>query len=267
MCIRRAVQVNPAAMNKITPVSAAATIAPRHQALPATVSPGAAPAARMAGAWTAARPAWGLLRTRLLPAARGCMKSDQRITEGSTGVSGGRRVVVGVSGSPGSLPALRYAEQAARRDEAPLIAVHAWIPPGGDIAERRCPSGHLRQVWQEAARKRLYEALDAAWGSVPAGLRVSCVVVRGETGPALVDEACSTDDLLVLGTGRQGILARISHGRVARYCVAHSVCPVVTVPPPALPDLRPWPFRHRELTMDQAIGAWEGAKLGRERRP
>jgi nucleotide-binding universal stress UspA family protein len=181
-------------------------------------------------------------------------------------VSGVRRVIVGVSGTPGSLPALRYAEQDARRDEALLIAVHAWVPPGGDIAERRCPSAHLRQVWQEAARKRLHEALEAAWGCLPVGLQIQCVVARGETGPALVDEASSADDLLVLGAGRRGRLARIGHGGITRYCVAHAVCPVLTVPPPVLPGPRPWPFGSRALTVDQAIDAWEGAKLGREHR-
>ena len=181
-------------------------------------------------------------------------------------MSGVRRVIVGVSGTPGSLPALRYAEKAARRDDAPLIAVHAWIPPGGDLAERRCPSSYLRQAWQEAARKRLHDALEAAWGCLPAGLQIQCVVVRGETGPALLDEATSADDLLVLGAGRRGRLARIGHGHIARYCVARAVCPVVTVPPPALPGPRSWPLRNRVLTVDQAIDAWEGAKLGREHR-
>jgi nucleotide-binding universal stress UspA family protein len=181
-------------------------------------------------------------------------------------VSGVRRVIVGVSGSPGGLPALRYAERAARRGEALLIAVHAWVPPGGDIAERRCPSSHLRRIWAQTALDRLMAALDAAWGAIPADLRLQPVVVRGETGPALVDVADSGDDLLVVGAGRRGTLARIGHGRVARYCVAHAACPVVTVPPAVRPGPRSWPFRHRELTLDRALGEWEGQKLGRDRR-
>jgi nucleotide-binding universal stress UspA family protein len=193
------------------------------------------------------------------------MDGDYRIIEGSTAVSGVRRVIVGVSGSPGGLPALRYAEQAGRRNEALLIAVHAWIPPGGDIAERRCPSSHLRKIWAQAALDRLMAALETAWGVIPADLRLQPVVVRGETGPALVDVANSGDDLLVVGAGRRGGLARISHGRVTRYCVAHAACPVVTVPPAALPGPRPWSFRHRELTLDRALGEWEDEKLGRDR--
>jgi nucleotide-binding universal stress UspA family protein len=137
------------------------------------------------------------------------MDGDYRIIEGSTAVAGVRRVIVGVSGSPGGLPALRYAEQAVRRGETPLIAVHAWIPPGGDIAERRCPSSHLRKIWAQAALDRLMAALETAWGVIPADLRLQPVVVRGETGPALVDVANSGDDLLVVGAGRRGGLARI----------------------------------------------------------
>jgi nucleotide-binding universal stress UspA family protein len=183
-------------------------------------------------------------------------------------VSGAGRVIVGVSGSPGSLPALRYAENLARREDAQLLAVHVWVPPGGELAERRCPSSHLRQAWQEAARQRLREALAAAWGGIPADLSLQLITVRGETGPALVDVADFAGDVLVVGTGQQGRLARIWHGQVSRYCVAHAVCPVVTVPPPALArlGLRPWPLRHRELTLDQALGQWEDEKLGRDRR-
>ena len=182
-------------------------------------------------------------------------------------MSASARVIVGVSGSPGGLPALRYAGDFARRDDAPLLAVHAWVPPGGDIAERRCPSSHLRRIWAQAALERLTAALDAAWAGIPAGLDLQRIVVRGETGPALVDLADSADDVLVLGTGRRGRLARAWSGRVSRYCVAHAACPVVTVPPPALARrvLRSWSFRHRELTLDHALGAWEGEKLGRDR--
>lgn len=178
-------------------------------------------------------------------------------------MSSAQRVIVGVSGSPGSLPALRYAENLAQREDAPLLAVHAWVPPGGDMAERRCPSSHLRHVWQAAARQRLGEALHAAWGGVPAGLDLQLITVRGDTGPALVDVADSTDDVLVVGAGRRGRLARIWHGRVSHYCVAHAVCPVFTVPPPSL---RPRSLRHRELTLDQALSEWDGETLGRDHR-
>jgi nucleotide-binding universal stress UspA family protein len=143
------------------------------------------------------------------------------------------RVIVGVSGTPGSLPALRYAARIARQYDATLIPVHAWIPPGGDLADRRCPSAYLRRLWADEARARLRDALTIAWGSDMIEVAVQPVVVRGQPGPALI-EMVGPDDMLIVGGGRHGGLSRIWHGRVSRYCVARAPCPVVAVPPPAL---------------------------------
>jgi len=74
-------------------------------------------------------------------------------------VSGIRRVIVGASGSPGSLQALRYAEELARAHDAALVPVLAWVPPGGDLADRRAPCGYLRRVWAEDACQRLRDTL------------------------------------------------------------------------------------------------------------
>lgn len=183
-------------------------------------------------------------------------------------MSGLGRVIVGVSGSPGSLPALRYAVILAKQGDVPLIAVHAWVPPGGDHADRVQPSLYLRQIWRQAAGERLRSALDAAWAGVPAGLDVQCLVLRGEPGPVLLDVACSADDLLVVGAGRRGLVARLWHGRVSRYCLARARCPVLSVPPPSLArtaarDLRTWLLRRRRLTADRAVREWEREMLGR----
>jgi nucleotide-binding universal stress UspA family protein len=186
-------------------------------------------------------------------------------------VSGVGRVIVGTGGSTGSLPALRYARDLARSNDVPLLAVIAWVPPGGDLAERRCPSPALRRVWADAAGDRLKAALDAAWGSVPPDLDVQLVVIRGEPGPALVDVTDSGDDLLVVGAGRRGALpTRMWHGKVSRYCLSHARCPVVAVPQPATArqmGLRParWALRHRELTLDQAMREWDAAPSAKDR--
>lgn len=119
-------------------------------------------------------------------------------------MSGLRRVIVGASGSPGNLCALRYAEHLARATGAALIPVHAWIPPGGDLADRRCPSLYLRRVWTEDARQRLAASLQAAWGQLPADLTIDPVVARGEPGPVLTAIAYQPGDILVIGTGRRG---------------------------------------------------------------
>lgn len=180
-------------------------------------------------------------------------------------MSGVRWVVVGVSGSPASIRALRVAAWHARRADAPLLAVHAWLPPGGDLAERRYSAPELRASWKRAAIERLQDAIGSAWGGPPLDVRVEHVIARGQTGPVLLDIAGSPEDLLVVGAGRRGTVTRLWSGRVTRYCQARAQCPVLVVPPPALPDSRPnrlnaWSFRRRELTADQVMRELE--KLG-----
>jgi nucleotide-binding universal stress UspA family protein len=172
-------------------------------------------------------------------------------------VSGVRRIIVGVSGSPGSLQALRHAADLARVHQAALVPVLAWLPPGGELADRSHPSPYLRTIWRDAAWKRLWEAVELALGGVPEDVAFESDVVRGDPAHVLVDIASHPDDILVIGAGRRGNLAHALSCRVSRYCLARAQCPVVAVPPPALAQvshgLRGWAFRHRGLNPD-AIG-------------
>jgi nucleotide-binding universal stress UspA family protein len=166
-----------------------------------------------------------------------------------------RRIIVGVHGSLGSLQALRYAADEARQRDVPLVPVIAWVPPGGDLAERRHSSAYLRKLWREAARERLNAAFDDGLGGVPADLRVEPHVERGETGAVLVDVASHPEDLLIIGTGRRRILRRLFRTSVPRYCLAHAKCPVLAVPPSALMDemsrgLHAWHIRRHALIPD-----------------
>ena len=151
-----------------------------------------------------------------------------------------RRIVVGVDGSLGSLQALRYAMAEARQRYVPLLPVIAWVPPGGDLAERRHSSPYLRKIWRDAAWERLCTAFDDGLGGFPADLQIQPHVERGDTGQVLIDVADRPDDLLVIGTGRRGVVRRLFHSSVGRYCLAHAKCPVLAVPPSALMD----EFRH-----------------------
>ena len=188
--------------------------------------------------------------------------------ERSTNMSGQRRVIVGVSGSPGNLAALRYARNIAERQDAQLIAIHAWVPPGGDLPERRFPSPYLRRVWAEDAGQRLVHALDRAWADAEVSVPAEHWVVRGEPGLVLVGLADAPDDLLVVGAGRRGGLRRVVHGQVSRYCLSHARCPVLAVPPPALArqpgGLRSWSRRHRALTVEDALREWASEKQGHD---
>ena len=168
-----------------------------------------------------------------------------------------RRVVVGVHGSPGSLQALRYAADEARRRNVPLLPVIVWIPPGTNMAGRRQPVPylHLRTDWREDAWRQLRTAFEEGLGGIPADLQVEPRMEDGDTAPVLVAIASRPGDLLIIGTGRRAGLGRLVRGPVGRYCLVHARCPVLAVPPPTLMGevghgLRSWHLRRRMLMPD-----------------
>jgi nucleotide-binding universal stress UspA family protein len=160
-----------------------------------------------------------------------------------------QRVVTGLSGSAGSLQALRYATEMARHHDATLVPVLAWVPPGGELADRRYPCRALREAWARAAWERFWRAVDLAIAGPPTDVRFLPQVVRGDPGQVLAWLAGEPGDVLVIGAGRHGVARRALSCRVTRYCVGHAVCPVISVPPSSLADqahgLRGWMARHR----------------------
>ncbi|WP_329096917.1 universal stress protein [Streptomyces sp. NBC_01439] len=144
------------------------------------------------------------------------------------------RVVVGVSGAPGSLAALHRAAAEARLRDAELWAVLAWQSPGNELGSR---NGLGPSAWGEcraAAVERLREYLDTAFSAVKPSVTLAGLTVRGTPGAALVDVARDPEDLLVVGTGSRAPLRRLVRPSVARYCLAHAACPVLVVPPSPL---------------------------------
>jgi len=160
-----------------------------------------------------------------------------------------RRVVIGLSGSPGSLQALRFAADLARFQNAELMPVLVWSPPGGELADRRYPCPELRDEWADAAWQRLWWAIDLGLGGPPADVVFTTEVVRGDPGQVLTQIAGQEGDLLVIGAGRAGGGLRRLAAKVSRYCVAHANCPVIAVPPAQLATdahgVRAWVSRHR----------------------
>jgi nucleotide-binding universal stress UspA family protein len=162
------------------------------------------------------------------------------------------RVVVGVDGTPGSLEALRFAVGQARLLGATLVPVLAWIPPGGEVAARRVPAPAYTQMLRKDAEQRLLRAFDEGLGGLPRDLRAEPWVIRGGAGPALVETADRTNDLLVVGAGRRGLLRHAWRASTARYCLAHASCPVIAVPPPKLQAEIPSQLRLR-INTDRLI--------------
>lgn len=145
------------------------------------------------------------------------------------------RLVVGVSGSPGSLTALARAADEARRRGTELWPVLAWEPPGGNIAARRSTAATiLVEDWERLARERLLKSLYEVFGGTDTGLPGRSLIARGVPGPALVQLADRENDVIVIGAGRRGRLRRAMWPSVARHCLAHAGCPVLAVPPSPL---------------------------------
>ncbi|MEU3572810.1 universal stress protein [Kitasatospora sp. NPDC036755] len=164
------------------------------------------------------------------------------------------RVVVGVSGSLGSLAALHRGVAEARERGAALVPVLAWEPPGGELGYRRSPCPPLLAAVRETAERRLRDALDAAFGGADPGVPLHPVVVRGETVPALLHIADRPDDLLVLGRSG-GPLRRRLRRAVPDRCVRRATCPVLTVPvPELLHDLHRLESAHRRARWHLSAG-------------
>jgi nucleotide-binding universal stress UspA family protein len=158
------------------------------------------------------------------------------------------RVVVGVSGSLGSLAALRHACRLARRDRAKVLAVLAWTPPGGELAYRQAPCPSLSTMWERQATLRLMDAFDAALGGFPRDVTVEPVVLRAPAAEALTTTADRQDDLLVVGGTPGGLPTRLLHGAVRRRVLAHAACPVLAVRPPTPPRGALRALRHADPT-------------------
>ncbi|WP_370065895.1 universal stress protein [Streptacidiphilus sp. MAP5-3] len=152
--------------------------------------------------------------------------------------------MVGVSGSPTSLHALRAAFARASETRRPLLAVLAWSPPAGEVTHRVPPGPSLVALFGREAAERLRLSLAVTVGRLDGRVPVHTAVVRGDAGVLLVATA-SDDDLLVIGSGEQAWPERLVHGRTARYCLRHAHCPVLTVPAPPQLTALPRAERHR----------------------
>jgi len=148
-------------------------------------------------------------------------------------------IVVGVDGSPGSREALRWALDEARRREATLRIVHAWMVPLVEampepwVLGLTPPAPSDEEVYEHlraAAQAVLDSAVDDA--KAEPAVEVEGELVEGRAAPALI-EAARDADLLVVGSRGRGGFAGLLLGSVSAQCAHHSPCPLVVVPPDA----------------------------------
>ncbi|MFD8073308.1 universal stress protein [Streptomyces sp. NPDC059718] len=142
-----------------------------------------------------------------------------------------QRVVVGVSGSLNSLVALQRAGAEARLTGRRLLAVLVWTRT--EAGAPPWSSGPVSTSARNAAARLLTATLNDVFAATADDLHIDGLAISGRPGETLVKIAQREGDLLVLGAGRRQRLGPW-HSPVARHCLAHASCPVLTVPPSPL---------------------------------
>ena len=148
-------------------------------------------------------------------------------------------VFVGVDGSLAGLRALRRAVTEARLRGSDLYVVRAR-PEAATTAHQVSPAHPAAQGvtpttpgdWLDAAAIRIVNtSMQQALGGRPTDITVHCTVAVGRPGPVLASLGWRDDDLVVVGSDGGSRWRHPLHRSVGQYCVRHSHCPVLVVPP------------------------------------
>lgn len=140
-----------------------------------------------------------------------------------------RRIVVGTDFSEPSIPALKAAASAARREGASVFLAHVIDPlphigPGLDAV---VGTDTLREGMEEYAKKHLRDLRESLFVDVPVETHI---LYSPNAGMAMTDFAERVEaDLIVVGThGRSG-LQRLMLGSVAEKVTRLAPCSVLVV--------------------------------------
>lgn len=130
----------------------------------------------------------------------------------------GRRVIVGLDGSPAARAALQVGAEEARLRGAALQAIHAvrWDPIGTELV---VPSTQQLRSW---GRQLVEQQLAAA------GVTARPVVIHGHPEQVLVRHSAQAD-LLVVGSHGHSALGGLLLGSISTHCAQRARCPLVVV--------------------------------------
>jgi nucleotide-binding universal stress UspA family protein len=136
----------------------------------------------------------------------------------------GAPVVVGVDASPIGEAAIAFAFEAASARRVPLVAVHTWGYPPGDL--RTAP------MWDEfiAEAEREFAERMAGWRDKYPDVHVQRIVSHSRPARRLI-ELSENAQLVVVGSRGHGELAGLVLGSVSNALVHRAACPVVVVRP------------------------------------
>ncbi|GAB3490077.1 universal stress protein [Amycolatopsis cihanbeyliensis] len=142
-------------------------------------------------------------------------------------VPDGRRLVVGVDGSPTSEAALAAAFEEASWRRAPLIAAHAWTDVDYDSATSSSRLlGHPERFAEDG--ERLLAQRLAGWQERYPDVPVERDVVRDRPRHRLLELAAGAALVVVGSRGRGGIQGLLL-GSTSQALIQHAQCPVMIV--------------------------------------
>lgn len=125
------------------------------------------------------------------------------------------RIVVGVEGTPRSVPTVEYAAELASYRHLPLHVVHArWLGPLGDAY----PDQDLRLAETVAGLQEKYPDVTITRESTDDAPEERLVILSRDASA------------LVVGAHAGGVASEILTGSIATSVVEHARCPVVVVP-------------------------------------
>lgn len=139
-------------------------------------------------------------------------------------------IVVGADGGLTDSAAVRWAAVLAQRTGAPLIVVHASEPEA--LAARAAVAGAtditLLLEAEEEGNQQLSDEVDVMGNNL--GIEVTYVTRRGSAGKALLEYQHEAS-VIVVGTGRKGLISEFVLGTTSLAVAAHSDCPVAVINP------------------------------------
>jgi nucleotide-binding universal stress UspA family protein len=141
------------------------------------------------------------------------------------------RVVVGVDGSAGSLAALRFAFDEAKRRATGLLVVTAFeLPDVWSITYGLPVSTSEEQIRDNVLENTRRIVTEALGGQLTADGAPDVAIAAQGGGPAQVlVSAAAGSPLLVVGSRGLGGFRRMLLGSVSLQCVQHAFCPVTVV--------------------------------------
>jgi nucleotide-binding universal stress UspA family protein len=139
-------------------------------------------------------------------------------------------IVVGVDGSDASREALRWAIEEGRLRQAPVVAVHGWLPPvlplPADATVLPPPDLPGLVAQTEDAAQRLVERVAEEVAGGQSDVDVRPVALEGPAASVLVAAAAGAE-LVVVGSRGLGGFRTLLLGSVSHHVAQHAPCPVV----------------------------------------